>query len=506
MIRTQRRLTHKLLLLLALPPLLGVSGLGLLTSYDRRQELLAEADRELMDHATSLGSTLPLIAASTDRAHLASTVEGIARLERVHGIALYDAECRAIARSRDLSASAAEVDRLACAGERPEAAEAITLGGNEVLVRVVRVDGSQHVSALLVTYRLEEVERIIWSGALRMAVAGALLAALMAGVAVMLARAAARSLGDMVNAAGQIAAGDLSVRVAASEYLELGRLGRSFNEMTEALERSRRELEQAAARHREMERRLLHAQGLRVVGQVAASLAHEVASPLSTILGWSRLAAGEEQLPGWFREQAGVVAAQCERITRIVQRMLTVARPAEGEREAVSLAAVAQEVQDFLQGECRRRGVQQEVEGGAEVGTVQAERDRCLQIVMNLCVNAIQAQPRGGRLVVGLQGVTLAEGGEGVALEVRDAGPGVPAERRASIFEPFYSTKAAKEGMGLGLSIVREIVTEMGGTVEVRDAAEGGACFRVVLPRDPEGARAKGEQGAVLTGTGGCGR
>lgn len=483
MIKTQRRLARKLLLLLALPPLLGVSGLGLLTSYDRRQELLAEADRELQDHATSLASTLPFVAASTDRGQLARAVEGIARLERVHGIALYDAECRAIARSRDLSASAAQVDRLACGGERPEAAEAMMLGANEVLVRVVQVEGSREVKALLVTYRLEEVERIIRSGALRMAVAGALLAALMAGVAVLLARAAGRSLGDMVNAAGQIAAGDLSVRVAASEYLELGRLGRSFNEMAEGLARSRRELEQAEARHREMERRLLHAQGLRVVGQVAASLAHEVASPLSTILGWSRLAAGDEQLPGWFREQAGVVAAQCERITRIVQRMLTVARPAEGEVVEVSLTQVVQEVQDFLQGECKMRGVRQGVEIGHGVGVVRAERDRCLQIVMNLCVNAIQAQPRGGELVVALRGVETQEG-EGVLIEVRDAGPGVPPERREGIFEPFYSTKAAQNGMGLGLSIVKEIVIEMGGTVAVGEAPEGGACFRVALPRD----------------------
>jgi signal transduction histidine kinase len=282
-----------------------------------------------------------------------------------------------------------------------------------------------------------------------------------------------------------VAAGDLAVRVEPPNLLELGRLGLAFNQMTAGLLAARRELDSGESRRRELERRLRHTQALRAIGQVAASLAHEIASPLSTILGWARLLRSETSIHPEFREQTSVVAAQCERITRIVQRLLNVSRFPAGNRIEVKLNEVVLEVAAFLRPECNARGISLRTEIEDDTLTVLAERDGCLQIVINLCLNAIHAQPGGGVLILSLSRVLHRFGNEerwGARLEVRDAGPGILRERRAALFEPFYSARADGSGLGLGLAIVRDIVKEIDGEIEIDDAREGGACFRVYLP------------------------
>lgn len=482
---TQQRLTRKLLLLFILPPLLCTLGMMLLSSSDRRAELLAEADRELADHVTVLRSTVPQLAPMMDRAAMTAWIEQIAQYERVHGIALYDRSCRAIARSEYLNTAAAEIDALVCQGTRPrpEQHRAARLAGHEVLVRSEPVLSQGDVGAIAVTYDLSEVRAFINAGNQRMLINGGLIALCMATLAVLIARSFGQALGTLVQAAERVAEGDLTVRVRPPNFLELGRLGQAFNQMTDSIRVAQRELLAGESRHRELQRRLWHAQALRAIGQVAASLAHEIASPLSTILGWSRLMASDPSLSAQSQQQAGIVAQQCERITRMVGRLMSVSRQPESARQPIALGDIAVEVAAFLQPECHARRIAFRTELAEPRPQVFAERDACLQIVINLCLNAIQAQGQGGVVVLSLatvSGSTPGPGGELAQIEVRDAGPGVPAERRHTLFEPFYSTR--REGHGLGLAIVHDIVQKLEGVIEVRDAPEGGACFRVLLP------------------------
>jgi len=483
----RQRLTSKLLLLLILPPLLCTFAIGVESSRRRSTELLNEADRELTDHVTVLRTTLPRLAAQMGRASLAALIEHLAQYERVHGIALYDRDCQAIARSEDLKMNPAEIDSLVCDGRkaRSEQHRVVRIGAHKVLVRAEPISSTADVGALAVTYDLSAVQEMIDAGVKRMLINSAVLALCMAGVALVIARSLGGALATLVQAAERVAAGDLGVRVNPPNRLELGRLGVAFNKMTEGLQAARQNLEVAESRRRELERRLTHAHSLRAVGQVAASLAHEIATPLSTILGWSRLAAGNPSLPAEFREQTNVISMQCERITRIVGRLLSVSRFPEGERVPVQLTEVGQEAMVFLRPECNARSIQLRAELAPDTPTVRAERDRCLQIIINLCLNAIQAQPNGGQLTLLIAPASRKYGEteqHGVEIEVRDAGPGVPRERRNSIFEPFFSTRGG--GTGLGLAIVRDIVRELNGRIEVTDAKEGGACFRVFLPTD----------------------
>lgn len=484
--KTQRRLILKLLVLLILPPLCGILGASLLTGTYRRAELLAEADRELADHVTVLRTTLPRLAAGMDPGSLSEMMEGVARYERVHGIALYDRSCKAMARSPDLNPTAATLDALVCDGTkpRPEQHRVVWLGERELLLRAEPFGEGSQLGTLAVTYDLQAVHEMIRDGSRRLLLLGALVVLCMAAVALVVARRVGRALGDLVQAAQRVATGDLGARVTPVDFLELNHVGEAFNQMVHSLDAAQRELERGAARRRELEQRLLAAQALRAVGQVAASLAHEVATPLSTILGWSRLSASDTTLPEPFREQAAVMADQCERITRIVQRLLTASRPAEFSREPVQLTEVAREVAQFLSIECRARSINLRLQLQADVKPVLAERDRCFQLLINLCLNAIQAQPTGGLLVLA---VGTIPDGRGVHLEVRDAGPGIPKEVHPVLFEPFYSTKG--EGRGLGLPIAQDLVKELGGTIEVLTAPEGGACFRISLTTEPDRVR-----------------
>lgn len=129
----------------------------------------------------------------------------------------------------------------------------------------------------------------------------------------------------------------------------------------------------------------------------------------------------------------------------------------------------------------RKRRVALTLELDDQVPPVIAVRDALLQIVLNLCLNAVQAQPDGGTVRIRV-GVEVVEARSAVLLEIADAGPGIPASDRAAVLEPFYSTKRARGGTGLGLPIVADIVRDLGGRIDLGEAPEGGLLVRITLP------------------------
>jgi signal transduction histidine kinase len=190
-------------------------------------------------------------------------------------------------------------------------------------------------------------------------------------------------------------------------------------------------------------------------------------------------------------------------VARIVERLLAVARPAKDRIVAVDLADVVREVTTFLAPDLRVRRVELRALVAEALPPITTTRDRMIQVVMNLCVNAIQAQPQGGTLLISL----ARDGGEAEAaprlrLEVADAGPGIPEAERARIFEPFYTTKEDRGGTGLGLPIVADVMRELGGKIEVEDAPAGGALFRVLFPLPAAPAPARSSAPSVVARSG----
>ncbi|MEO5727414.1 MAG: HAMP domain-containing sensor histidine kinase, partial [Byssovorax sp.] len=397
----------------------------------------------------------------------------------------YDEAGRALARSSELARPLPEIDAEVSRSMASGVASVrvVRVGGDEVLLRAEPARGAPGVGAVVMTRELASIDRAIRVELGRIALTGGIAALVVSLLAYLIARILGREWGNLVHAAERVAKGELDVPVEASSLLELDRVARAFNEMTRSLADARERLITAEAERIEQAARMRHAQALAVVGQVAGSFAHEIGSPLNTILGWSRLSAADEGLSPAVRRQFDTIATQSERVARIVERLLAVARPAKDQIVAVDLADVVREVTTFLAPDLRVRRVELHVLVTEPLPPITTTRDRMIQVVMNLCVNAIQAQPGGGTLTVSLaRDEGEAETAPRIRLEVADAGPGIPEAERARIVEPFYTTKEDRGGTGLGLPIVADVMRELGGKIEVEDAPEGGALFRVLFP------------------------
>jgi len=222
----------------------------------------------------------------------------------------------------------------------------------------------------------------------------------------------------------------------------------------------------------EIERR----QRLVSLGQLGATLAHEIRTPLAAVRGFAQLLL-ERVDPDNERVSRPTrkIVEETGRLERLVEALLSYARPAAPSFARLDLAELATNGAERL--------ASLAVEGGAtllcdaaEPVLVDADGDRLVQVLDNLVRNAIAASPAG-------QPVTIRVWTERqqVHLEVLDRGPGVPAAERDAIFEPFHTTRA--DGTGLGLAVARRIADEHGGTLAVLDREGGGARFRLTLPR-----------------------
>jgi signal transduction histidine kinase len=488
--QARQRLTRKLLLFFTAPVALGFLFTGLVAIRTTRDGVLDASERALVDNIATLRTgALPYLGkASPDE--LKQLVERVAAEDTVQGVVLYDEHLQVKACSSELDRDRRSVDDAASrAMNQGSAVESVVLvAGRDVLLRVEPLQGIAGIGAVAMTHELAPTKLLADKTAVRLALTGGVVAVLVSLIVLWISRLLGQEWGNLVHGAERVAAGDLHVRVEASPRLELDRVARAFNEMTRALEEAQQKLLAAEADRLELDARIRHAQALAVVGQVAGSFAHEIGSPLNTILGWSRLSAADESLSEEVRSQFETIATQCERITRIVQRMLSVSRPPADQREAVNMVDVVREVTAFLGPDMRIRRVDLRVLVAERIPTISAVRDQLLQVVMNLCVNAIQAQPNGGalRITLALEEAEVKEDRR-IRLEVADAGPGIPEADLVRIFELFFSTKSKTgHGTGLGLPIVSDIVRDLGGKIEVSKAPEGGALFRVLLPISEE--------------------
>ncbi|MBA2539303.1 MAG: response regulator, partial [Deltaproteobacteria bacterium] len=228
------------------------------------------------------------------------------------------------------------------------------------------------------------------------------------------------------------------------------------------------------------------------LGMLAASVAHEINNPLTYVLGsaesLSREVARLDQFLGPDRSPAidaaiarlkrelVPVTEGAARIATITRDLRTFSRP-DDERSVIRIDEVLRSAFQLVGKELEARArlvIRLEAEAA-----VYANHARLLQVFLNLLTNAVQALPTGGDHEIGV--ATRVEGTR-VVVEVSDTGPGVPEELRARIFEPFVTTKEVGEGTGLGLFVCRNLVTALGGTIDVHHRPGGGALFRVMLP------------------------
>ncbi len=285
---------------------------------------------------------------------------------------------------------------------------------------------------------------------------------------------------QLVRKADRIGRGDFDHPLDPQGGDEIAWLASSLNEMAVHLAEARREAAESSRAALEAEARLRHADRLTTVGQLAAGIAHELGTPLNVIAGRAALIAGRGADDRDVRD-AGIIREQAERITGIVRRMLDFARVREPRRVRADLAALVRDAAELLDAMARKSGVRLDLDLPGDGAWGCFDPGALGQVITNLVVNAVQAQPDGGRVAV-----RVAAEGEGadrrLRLVVADEGPGMDAATAERVFDPFFTTKEPGEGTGLGLSVVHGIVAEHGGAVTVDSAPGRGAAFTVDFP------------------------
>jgi signal transduction histidine kinase len=235
-----------------------------------------------------------------------------------------------------------------------------------------------------------------------------------------------------------------------------------------------------------------HTNRMASIGRLAAGVAHEINNPLAIInekaglmqdlIRYGKEPPSPERLSGLVDSILGSV----ERAGTITKRLLSFARHLEVHIEAVSLQKIAEEVLSFLTKEAEYRRIRVDVEADPAVPSIESDRGKLQQILLNLVNNAFQAMDDGGHLILR---VFAPEPGT-VAVSVADNGCGIPAADVKRIFEPFFSTKKKKGGTGLGLSITYGLVQELGGQLGVESVLGQGSTFTVTFPLAKGEARA----------------
>ena len=256
--------------------------------------------------------------------------------------------------------------------------------------------------------------------------------------------------------------------------------GRQLAETAQVLEESNRQLQRQQEQILASEGQLRRAERLSAIGELAAVLAHEVRNPLGSIRGSAEIL--RDDFPPGHRkhEFLEILIRETERLNRVVEEFLQLSRPQPVQLEELDLREELATIVTLLSVEAQQRGVRLDLAAG-QPGPVPGDRGKLRQVFLNLIMNGLQATPAGGR--VSIAAAPREASGElpaGVAVEIRDTGPGIPAEARERIFEPFFTTKEG--GTGLGLPVVRRIVEAHGGRIEVTSTTGQGTCFTVLLP------------------------
>lgn len=226
------------------------------------------------------------------------------------------------------------------------------------------------------------------------------------------------------------------------------------------------------------------AQRLAVLGQLAAGLAHEIRNPLSSISGSVEMVREGNALSPEDRRLLGIVISEVERLNDLVTTMLQAGRPSQIHPEQRDLRVIASDVVAVARGEATTsNGLSIEATAPGEPILATVDPDRMRQVVWNLVKNAVQASPRHGTVEV-----RTGRDEEGRPfLEVADEGPGIAKAQRDRLFDVFYSGRS--QGVGLGLALVKQIVDQHRGRVEILDRGTTGTCFRVTLPADEASAK-----------------
>ena len=315
--------------------------------------------------------------------------------------------------------------------------------------------------------RLREIQRVL----LLIGVGGFLFG--IAGAA-FLARRITRPLHRLVDGTVRIAHGDFSSAIVDTSRDEVGDLARSFNEMASQLLQTRRRMEEA-------NRRLVQHEKLASIGRMAATIAHEIRNPLTSVKLNIQKVAEEEGFAETVKAHLGLSLEGIDQIERFIKELLNFTRVAELILERWPVDQIVEESLKMVRETLAEKKIEVEIACADGLPPILADADKLRQVFLNVLRNAHEALGSGGK--IGIACDTVVERGRiMVRVRISDNGPGIAEKVRPNIFEPFYTTKPS--GFGLGLANARKIVEQHRGTIGVGKKRGKGCVFVILIPAE----------------------
>jgi signal transduction histidine kinase len=272
----------------------------------------------------------------------------------------------------------------------------------------------------------------------------------------------------------------LDMQLALEAYIEKSSEGQDY--AVKQLAGFTRELEQGLVQNRhvlsETQQQLRLTERVAELGTLAASMAHEIGTPMNVILGRAEYLMQRTD-DETMKKGLAIIATQVERITKLMNQLLACVRRGPPNFGPVDLRGVVKDCLDAVEERLSRHRIQVVSEHDEDLPQIHGDRDQMMQVLLNLVLNAVQAMPESGTLRM----AAVPEGAQHIRLTVADTGHGIPPDVLPNIFEPFVTTKARGKGTGLGLTVVLGIVQEHGGSITVESTPGQGTTFTLLLPR-----------------------
>ncbi|MFL6588814.1 MAG: ATP-binding protein [Chthoniobacterales bacterium] len=276
----------------------------------------------------------------------------------------------------------------------------------------------------------------------------------------------------------------------SSEFGEMARTTRKFFEQRDNLIREMEERRATEEALRKSEEELRHSQKMEAVGRLAGGVAHDFNNLLTAIIGYAELIATRTSSNSLAKQNAELIRKAGEQAAALTRQLLAFSRKQILQPKVIDLNSLVGDMEKLLR---RVIGERFDLQSHADAknGRVKADPSQLEQVVLNLGVNARDAMPRGGKLIIRTKNVRLDQEsaphisvppGQYVMLSVTDTGAGMDEDTKSHIFEPFFTTKGPGKGTGLGLATVYGIVRQTGGGISVESELGKGSTFRIYLP------------------------
>ncbi len=296
------------------------------------------------------------------------------------------------------------------------------------------------------------------------------------GGAALMAQRITKPLDKLVDGTVKISKGDFSQEIAIDSQDEIGELARSFNEMSQQLQLTRKRVEAA-------NRRLVQAEKLASIGRISASIAHEIRNPLTSVKLNIQKVMESENLDSMDREHLDISQEGIGHIENFIKEMLNFTRVSDLQQDFFAVEQIVDESLKMIRDTLKLKNVELVKEVQDKLPQIWVDGDKIRQVLLNILHNACEAVDEGGKISIHLSQLKGRRGRK-VRIRIADNGPGISREDRENIFEPFFTTKST--GIGLGLANARKIIDQHKGSIRAVFNKHQGACFEILIPSEEE--------------------